>query len=772
MRKSLIFASLLFAPVTVVAQDETASIELDNAGFEETEPGSRPSGWGGNMLPSDEGAAGYKAMVDAVNPAAGSASLRIESQGVIDAGKFGTVTRALNVETLRGRKIRLTGKARVGLPVPRHAGFWLRVDRPGGRSGFFDNMGNRPITSGEWQSYSIEGDVAVDASQIVFGFLVHGEGKAWVDDFLVEDIGPIDVPNFEGVGTPVGPTRYASIEGDVAATPISDRGVVNLQALARTYGLVRWFHPTDQAADVDWGRLLIGAIPKVEAAKDAAELAVALREAFGPVAPTMQIAMGDNPSTITQREGAAQHVRWKYRGFPSDLSRTYSSERSAIPATEAPEIFAETLPGGLVIHVPLSVPVGEAGKTLPLGEVGPPESGKPEGWVPAGFDRTTRIAGLLSAWAMFDHFYPYWDVVETDWDAMLVPMLQDAASASDDIAYRDVLLRLVDGLDDGHGGVNYRDEGEAILPLDWEWIENQLVITAAPAGALDSPGYVPGMVVKAVDGVPVDDAIAAKKTLISGSEQWKTFVALSQLRYSHEAGERILRIENAEGERSEITLPLNIESYDAWIREPRPDVVSELEPGIVYVDIDRLTDTHFSDGKSRLEAAKGLVFDLRGYPRGRYTYLSHMTDEPIRSAEMNIALQTLPDAQFDGWREGGWRIAPALPRYTDNVVFITDGGAISFSESILGTVKANGLGTIIGTPTAGANGNVTTFRIPGGYQLRWTGMQVKNRDGTQHHILGIQPDIRVERTLAGVREGRDELLDAAIAEVKRHMAQD
>ncbi|MDN3647180.1 S41 family peptidase [Pontixanthobacter aestiaquae] len=771
MRKSLIFVTLLFAPATGVAQDEAASIELDNPGFEQAEPGSALTGWGGNMLPADGDVAGYKAVIDTADPAAGSASVRIESQGVIDAGKFGTITRALDVTALRGRKIRLTGMARVDSPAPKHAGFWLRVDRPGGQSGFFDNMGDRPITSGAWQSYSIEGDVAADANQIVFGFLVQGQGKAWVDDFAVEDIGPMDLPHFEGVGTPVGPTRDGSVEGDVAAAPVTDRGVTNLQALARVYGLVRWFHPSDQAAEADWGRFLIGAIPRVEGAETSTELATTLAELFQPVAPAVRINEIGDAFTVPLY-ASTRHLQWTYHGFPSPLSRAYSSERMEVPAAKTPSEIAENITEKIAIFLPLSVPIDDSGSTIPKRDTPAVESGKPEGWLPAGHDRTTRIAGIVSAWAMFDHFYPYWDVVDTDWDAIFAPMLQDAALASDDIAYRDVLLRLVEGLHDGHGGVNYRDEGRALLPLDWEWIENELVITAPPAGAPDASGYRPGMVVKAIDGVPVQDAIAAKKARISGSDQWKTELALSRLRYSHEVGQRLLLIEDADGAQSEITLPLSPMSRDERVREPKPDVVSELEPGIVYVDIDRLTDTRFSDGKAQIESAKGLVFDLRGYPKGRYAYLSHMTDSPIRSAEMNIPSQTLPHAQFDSWQEGGWRITPALPRYTDKVVFITDGGAISWSESILGTVKANGLGTIIGVPTAGANGNVTTFRIPGGYQLRWTGMQVKNRDGTQHHILGVQPDIRVERTLAGVRERRDELLDAALAEVKRQMAED
>jgi hypothetical protein len=40
-------------------------------------------------------------------------------------------------------------------------------------------------------------------------------------------------------------------------------------------------------------------------------------------------------------------------------------------------------------------------------------------------------------------------------------------------------------------------------------------------------------------------------------------------------------------------------------------------------------------------------------------------------------------------------------------------------------------------------------------------------DGRQHHLVGVQPTHPVARTLAGVRAGRDEELEAALALLRR-----
>jgi len=146
-------------------------------------------------------------------------------------------------------------------------------------------------------------------------------------------------------------------------------------------------------------------------------------------------------------------------------------------------------------------------------------------------------------------------------------------------------------------------------------------------------------------------------------------------------------------------------------------------------------------------------------------YLTHLTDRPIRSAIFAAPTYLRPDRQGATYGDAGWNILPQPPRFTSNFVFITNGGAISYAESVLGVIANNHLGDIIGEPSAGANGNNTLFPLPGGYAVTWTGMRVTNRDGSQHHLIGVRPTIPVHRTLAGVRAGRDELLDRALAVV-------
>jgi C-terminal processing protease CtpA/Prc len=73
------------------------------------------------------------------------------------------------------------------------------------------------------------------------------------------------------------------------------------------------------------------------------------------------------------------------------------------------------------------------------------------------------------------------------------------------------------------------------------------------------------------------------------------------------------------------------------------------------------------------------------------------------------------------------------------------------------------LGETVGEPTAGTNGNINPFTLPGGYRITWTGMQVLKQGGSRQHGVGVRPTVPVTRTLNGIRAGRDEILARAVA---------
>ncbi|MEL7149038.1 MAG: S41 family peptidase, partial [Bacteroidota bacterium] len=81
------------------------------------------------------------------------------------------------------------------------------------------------------------------------------------------------------------------------------------------------------------------------------------------------------------------------------------------------------------------------------------------------------------------------------------------------------------------------------------------------------------------------------------------------------------------------------------------------------------------------------------------------------------------------------------------------------------------LATIVGETTAGTNGNVNPFNLPGAINVRWTGMHVVKHDGSQLHGIGIQPDVNVSPTIEGIKAGRDEVLEKALELAREAIAE-
>jgi len=94
------------------------------------------------------------------------------------------------------------------------------------------------------------------------------------------------------------------------------------------------------------------------------------------------------------------------------------------------------------------------------------------------------------------------------------------------------------------------------------------------------------------------------------------------------------------------------------------------------------------------------------------------------------------------------------------VVFLTNAEAMSFAESFLDMMKHYKVGTIIGEPTAGCNGDLTRNNMQFAF-FTMTYNKFLNRDGSQHHGVGVLPDIYCTPTLSDIREGKDTQLETA-----------
>jgi C-terminal processing protease CtpA/Prc len=165
----------------------------------------------------------------------------------------------------------------------------------------------------------------------------------------------------------------------------------------------------------------------------------------------------------------------------------------------------------------------------------------------------------------------------------------------------------------------------------------------------------------------------------------------------------------------------------------------------------------------KLAKARGVIFDARGYVAfEKRNILGYIVDKPIQTPIWHFPEVIYPDREKIHYKDHFGKVFPKTPRIKGKAIFLVHGYTISASETFIGMVEHYQLGEILGQRTAGTNGNINPFRLPGGYTVFWTGLRVLKQDHSQHHLIGIAPTVPIKRTLKGVKQGKDEFLEKAI----------
>lgn len=723
---------LLWACLAFPTWGQDQSSLLRNGDFEAANPFDQQV-W--MAVPGD-----FDANPDTATAHSGQSSFRL-ARAPSSTSPFAAVAQAVDAAPLRGKTVRFRAAARVmGGMTGSSAGLWLRVDREGGARGFFDNMSARPIRSSDWAVYEIVAPVADDATKVTVGFLLNGAGPGWIDTASLEI-----VPN------------ASADQADGA--PLSARELANLTAFTRLYGYIRWFSPYSEPNDPSWDRVASEGAIAAAGAQSSEALTAVLEAWFEPMAPDLVVNLEPvTPGSVEGVAGETGLVRWRHLGV-AFASPAYRSERVS---ADRPEFWRANLGAGLFATFPLTAPRS----ALPAG---PPSDGAQPSRGGSD-DRATRLAATIIAWNVFRHFYPYFEDGGDRWEVELESRLRSAATASEPAAFLTVLRSMVADLNDGHGEVGPQSE-DFRLPILWQWTENALVITAVARGA--DPTIAVGDVVVAIDGHPVAQLLADESRLMSAStEAHRTWRAAEALRSQMTRQPVTLSIEEVGGERREVQItPVASSRLAGALQERRPAPVTWFPQGVWYFDLTRLDDRRLNDALGQVGPDQPLIFDLRGYPHGvKADFLGHLTSLSVDTPPFRIAVTQLPDAQGREWETVGWEVSPTLPRLRGRIAFLTDERAISYAETLLAIVQGHDLAEIVGEPTAGMNGNINPFVLPGNHRIVWTGMRVVNHDGSDLVGHGIQPSAPVSATIAGIREGRDEVLERGIEVVTQHGA--
>ena len=101
------------------------------------------------------------------------------------------------------------------------------------------------------------------------------------------------------------------------------------------------------------------------------------------------------------------------------------------------------------------------------------------------------------------------------------------------------------------------------------------------------------------------------------------------------------------------------------------------------------------------------------------------------------------------------------------LIIIVDVNTQSHAEYVTMALQTVPNSIVIGSITAGADGNMSFLDLPYYENTTFSGHGVYYPDGTQTQRVGIKIDKVIKPTIQGYKEGRDELLEMATEMIKK-----
>ena len=390
-----------------------------------------------------------------------------------------------------------------------------------------------------------------------------------------------------------------------------------------------------------------------------------------------------------------------------------------------------------------------------------------------------RLLALFRYWNVINYFFPYKHLIDKPWNTVLTEFIPRFVANTSELDYQMTIAEMVTRMQDSHGSARnlqaLNDHLGAFAPAV-RLVSAGGALTVAEvtdAEPTNAGGVARGDVIVAIDGKPVAERLAqlSKYRALSTPQSAYAYVYPAMLRGAKDT-QVTVQARGIDGRVRDVMLSRTMPLASVSGMLPRKTPIYEVLPnGYGYIDLARLPNAEAHKALDAVLKTPAIVFDMRGYPNGTAWPLApRLTSRTnVTAALFRRPLQSALDLDSSDLGGGApdYAFAQKLPPaagaiYQGKVVMLINEFAISQSEHTCLFFESATDVTFVGSPTNGANGDVTTLVLPGGIYVGFTGHDVRHADGRQLQRVGIQPHIKADPTPKGISDGRDDVLEAAI----------
>jgi hypothetical protein len=377
-----------------------------------------------------------------------------------------------------------------------------------------------------------------------------------------------------------------------------------------------------------------------------------------------------------------------------------------------------------------------------------------------------RLLGLFRYWNIINYFAPYKNLLDRDWDDVLREMIFKINNCTDEISYHRTILELAANINDAHAKtlstVISRDiKGNYYLPLKLKYIDGSTVISEVGIEIFDLK---PGDIIKKINGVPIEELRKSLRLITNGSNpaSLERNVNADLISFTDSSDLIELEIENEKGF-LQVLLPLmNFSDYQNSFNknEPAWTIKNKDDKKFGIINMGLLTVDQIPTMFSESWDTDALIFDIRNYPNlTMWSMINYLFPSTIMVARVIVPDFTYPGTLY--WTLNVVGTGDFSKNYTNRIYILFNEDTQSRAEYTVMALEQHPMAVKIGSQTAGADGGVSIMYLPVEITAWFTGGGIFYPDYTPTQRIGIIPHINVIPTIQGIREGKDEVLEAA-----------
>ncbi|MGN7808994.1 S41 family peptidase [Flavobacterium sp. 22076] len=513
-----------------------------------------------------------------------------------------------------------------------------------------------------------------------------------------------------------------------------------LFATCKVWGFLKYYHPKAASGEINWDKQLLEKLPKIEKAQTKEEFSLLLENWIDDLGPVKEIAPIPAPKDVELFDKNFDLSWFNNNLFSKKLSKKLKFiEENRFQSNED---FEHGFDGLKMTKNYFDLDYN---------------------------NKDSRILMLFAYWNLIEYYFPYKYVMDQKWDLSLEQSLPSIADAKNEADFYLALKKLTSKLNDSHvetpiyGPTVYRSLNH--FPAAGKIIDDKLVITEILGDSLAEADNIKiGTVITKINGKTIKELIEQNRDLVCASNEAKLLDKVVYRILSTDQDN--VSVEFLKDGKYEIKNMIWHDYHDSHRNEFKKGAVKPkekfklLDNNVGYVNMGAIKPKNIPDMIDALKSTKAIVFDMRNYPNGTWKEISDF----LNAEEKKFCDYTEPYLNYPGkykWVDGRKCGFNNKDNYKGKAIVLLNEKSLSQSEWTAMCFQTAGNTTIIGSQTAGTDGNAVDLDFKG-FHTRYTGLGVYYPDRRETQRIGIVPDIEVKPTIKGIQEGRDEVLDRAL----------